>query len=232
MGVWVAASGLCDPATPWPLQQTSVSSPLLHEFSLKCTSQKTHGPQTQWAQPISTPQLRIPCARAQREPRSWGPRALTRARLLAAEENSGSSWVHGGRGLGPLEPAAWLGWVSPSDPLPHGPKGARRPAQASQKLSHPLLIPSPAAPGRLIPPKVKEKVAPPPGPPRPAPQPIPAAGTAPGRWPSPARPPPAGWSLQEEPWRSRSYAPGVSGTTAGAAGCRAGRGPPGPGKPG
>jgi len=196
LGVWVAASGLCDPATPWPLQQTSVSSPLLHEFSLKCTSQKTHGPQTQWAQPISTPQLRIPCARAQREPRSWGPRALTRARLLAAEENSGSSWVHGGRGLGPLEPAAWLGWVSPSDPLPHGPKGARRPAQASQKLSHPLLIPSPAAPGRLIPPKVKEKVAPPPqarpAPPRsqsPPPAPPPAAGP-----PPPARRPRAGVS--------------------------------------
>lgn len=95
--------------------------------------------------------------------------------------------MHGGRGLGPLEPAAWLGWVSPSDPLPHGLKGARRPAQASQKLSHPLLILSPAAAGRLIPPKLKEKVAPPPQT-RPAPQPIPAAGTAPGRWPSPARP--------------------------------------------
>ena len=45
--------GLCDPATRWPLQQTSVSSPLLHEFSLKCTSQKTHGPQTQ----VGTAQL-------------------------------------------------------------------------------------------------------------------------------------------------------------------------------
>ena len=102
MGVWVAAGGLCDPATPWPLQQTSVSSLLPHEFSLKCTSQKTHGPQTQWAQPISTPLLRIPCARAQREPHSWG----LRARLLAAEENSGTIWVHGVRGPGPLEPAA------------------------------------------------------------------------------------------------------------------------------
>nr|CAI9704856.1 unnamed protein product [Rangifer tarandus platyrhynchus] len=95
-----------------------------------------------------------------------------------------SSWVPGGRGLGPLEPAAWLGWVSPSDPLPHGLKGARRPAQASQKLSHPLLILSPAAAGRLIPPKLKEKVAPPPrpAPPRsqsPPPAPPPAAGPPP-----------------------------------------------------